>query len=164
MKVHSHHAVDPFSSRWSPHASRRRSAALAAALAVLMLSTAPAGAAPSFIQKEASRNAPEGTMVSVWIGSVFDNAGSTPRFTSAALSTLEYCDVCATIGANDTRIWYRAKTSDELNAMSPPPPTPFTVTLDVAMTNDDGETASGTLSLKTQYERVEPPAGPSLSK
>ena len=164
MKTHPHRAVEPFTSRSSPHAPRRRCAALAAALAVLVLSTAPAGAAPSFNQGNASRNAPPGSLVSVWIGGVFNNAGTNPKFTGAVFSTTEYyVEGEAAIGSGGTRLWYRAKSSDALSAMSPQPPNPFTVTCEVTMTNDEGETASGTISFNTGYERVEPP-GPSLSK
>ena len=164
MKTHPHRAVEPLSSLSSPHAARRLCAALAAALAVLALSTAPAGAAPSFIQKEASRNAPPGHLASVYIGNVFTNAGTSPKFTNAVFSTLEYCVEAETgIGSGGTRLWYRVKSSDALNAMSPQPPNPFTVTAEVTMSNDEGETASGTMSFTTGYHRVEPP-GPSLSK
>ena len=55
---------------------------------------------------------------------------------------------------------------EELNALSPPPPSPFTVTVEVTMANDEGQTATATLTYQTSYDRdepaAEPPAQPTL--
>ena len=45
-------------------------------------------------------------------------------------------------------------TNAELNALDPRPDNPFTFTADVTMTNDEGQTASGTLTFETTYDRI----------
>lgn len=165
MTSHRHQAVDVPAS--SPrHAVQYLFAALVAALTVLMLSTAPVLAAPSWKEINASKTGVPGVLHSFGIPGSFDNAGTNPRWTSAVFSTMEYyVEADTRINASRTHVYLRVKTTDELNAMSPPPPSPFTVDIEVTMTNDEGETASGTKSFTTTYARVEPPTAtaPSLS-
>ena len=85
----------------------------------------------------------------------FDNAGTNPVFTAAEFSTTEYYKQHY---ISNGLVWVEVKTAAELNAMESPPPSPFTVTVAVSMTNDEGQTASGTLTFKTTYDRVEPPS------
>ena len=102
-------------------------------------------------------NSPPGTLVSASIDYHFDDEGTNPRFTAVTFSTTEYYDT-ATIGlnpgVNDDRVYVQAKSTAALNALDPRPPSPFTVTADVTMTNDEGATASGTISFKTYYNRT----------
>ena len=101
------------------------------------------------------QNAPTGMRVSAKVGSWFDNAGPNPRFTRATFSTMDYYVEADTgIGSSDaSRLWVKVKTDAELNALDPAPPSPFTVTANVSMTNDDGATATGTVSFTTNYTR-----------
>ena len=57
----------------------------------------------------------------------------------------------------------QVKSAADLNALSVPPDSPFTVTADVTMTNDERETAAGTVTFETEYER-ETPAAPEQSR
>ena len=141
-------------------AVRRCKGGLPAALAALALmlgaaapaahgSTAPA---PSFKESNSPANAPPGILISIQADWFFDNAGTNPKITEAVFSTTEYYDTHA-IGANDF-LFVQTKTSAELSALSPQPPNPFEVTVDLTMENDEGQTASGTLTLQTTYERT----------
>ena len=49
----------------------------------------------------------------------------------------------------------RPRPSEELNALDPPPDNPFTVQVTLTMTNDEGETATGTVDYSTEYEKDE---------
>ena len=85
---------------------------------------------------------------------LFDNAGTNPRITGAEFSTTEYYkDHSISRG----RLWVQAMTAAQLNALPTPPPSPITVDVAVTMANDEGQTASGTITLETTYDRVEPP-------
>ena len=48
----------------------------------------------------------------------------------------------------------QAGTDAELSALLPPPASPFTVDDTVTMANDDGRTASDTVTFETTYERL----------
>ena len=85
---------------------------------------------------------------------VFDNAGRNAKFTSVEFSTLDYYNKTYTGIAPGGRLWVQVRTSAELNALPSPPPSPFTVEATVTMTNDEGQTASGTLKLKSTYHRA----------
>ena len=130
----------------------RSAAALAAA--VLVWSGAQAVAAPTF-SATGVVNAPVGVLFSVSVEDKFDNAGTNPRFTDAAFSTLEYYNSTSISDAySGRRLFVQVKTAAQLNAMSPPPPSPFTVTVEVTMTNDEGQTATGTITFETSYARA----------
>ena len=168
MTFNLHRFVEPFSSAWSTaegsstRTSRRRLAAFAAALAaVLMLSGTPAAAAPTFQTQSSHISAPPDVLVSVSAEDNFDNAGTNPRFTDVAFTaTAFYSDS----GIVDGVLQVRAMTAADLNALSSPPPTPFAVSATATMTNDEGETATGTLTFETYYARQEntssTPVGP----
>ena len=104
-------------------------------------------------------NAPAGILVSATVENAFDNAGTNPRFTGATFSTLDYY-ISADSGLRSGRVYARAKTADQLNALPEPPSNPFTVTATVTMENDNGHTATGTVEFKTSYEKEEPVADP----
>ena len=100
--------------------------------------------------------APPGVMVSASLPNYFDNPGTNARFTSFTLSTDEYyhaAGIGGTPGVNDDHLYVQVKTTAELNALDSPPPSPFTVTATVTITNDEGTTATGTISFKTTYVR-----------
>ena len=130
-----------------------RAAALAAAL---LLGAAPvafapeAAAEPTFKTGLEVRKATPGILITAAAVDAFDNAGTNPRYTEAAFSTMEYY-VEAYTRIYDGLLFLQPKTSEELNALASPPPNPFTVTVEVTMTNDEGETATGTLKFKTDY-------------
>ena len=109
----------------------------------------PAG--PTFVQTAAIVAYP-GFLTYVNAADVFDNAGTNARFTSVEFSTMEYYK--STSGLRSWRVWADVKSDEDLSALRPPPPNPFTVTAEVEMTNDEGQTASGTLTFKTTYTRV----------
>ena len=152
MKTHPHRAVERLSSPSSLHAARRRGAAVGAILAVLMLGTSAAVAAPTPKQSEPAplgAGAAATQVAEAW----FDNAGTNPIFTGVTFSTLEYYDAAVTGLTSGGRILVRVKTAAQLNALASPPPNPFTVTAVTTMTNDEGATASGTLSFKTAWAK-----------
>ena len=91
-----------------------------------------------------------GIVVSITAGEVFDNAGTDPKFTDVEFSTTEYYDT-ADSRIQSGRLFVKAKTAAELSALASPPDSPFTVTATVTMTNDEGQTASGTVELVTSY-------------
>ena len=108
-----------------------------------------AAAAPVF-SETGTRNAPAGVLIYALAEGTFDNAGTNPRITAADFSTTEYYSVHR---ISDGRLWVQPMTAEELNALSSPPPSPITVDVTVTMTNDEGETASGTITFETPYER-----------
>ena len=109
--------------------------------------------APTFSDTEA-RNAPAGVLVSVWAEGLFDNAGTNPKITDAVFSTTEYYSEHS---ISRDRLFVLPKTDAELSAMTPPPPNPFSVDVTVMMANDEGQTASGTVTFRTEYQRTPAP-------
>ena len=125
----------------------------------------PEEEAPSFSQT-ATWNAPPGIQVYATAQTAFNNAGTNPTLTNAVFSTTKYYSVHDIVNGI---LGVRPKTSAELNALAEPPPNPFTVDVTVTMTNDEGQTASGTITFRTEYERPPattpvPPAGPPPSQ
>ena len=141
-----------------------RAAALALPAAVWL--TAPAAAEPT-ISEDAIQNALPGVLIAVLADNAFDDAGTNPRITDAAFSTTEYFSVHQIDGG---QLWVQPKTDAELNALSPPPPSPFLVDATVTMANDEGETAEGTITFRTTYDRTAPeepggePPAPTISE
>ena len=115
--------------------------------------------APSFSQT-VSVTAHPGVPVTLAVDSVFDNAGTNPRFTGATFNTTTYLDRTVS-GISDTEpadeLTVAVLTAAELNALSPPPPTPFSFYVNVTMENDEGQTASGFITFRTIYSRIAPP-------
>ena len=171
MKTNQHRAVELPASPPSRRAGRCRCAALVAALAVLTLSTTAAVATPTFdtATVSAETRAFPGIVTTLAPYHLFDNEGTNARFTLVTFSTLAYYDESSTglLGTGNSHgqfLFVKAKTNAQLNAMdSPPPNNPFTVTANVTMTNDEGETASGTASFITPWTEAEPPPGPTLT-
>ena len=107
-------------------------------------------ATPSPQPQTTAITAPPGVLVSLTAADNFDDAGTNPRFTSATFSTTEYY---STAGIRDGVLWLQARTAQELNALDSPPASPFTVTVDASMTNDEGDTATTTFTFETTYDR-----------
>ena len=99
---------------------------------------------------------PGQTVISYAAG-MFRNSGTNPRYTSADFSTTDYYSVHE---IRDGNIVVQVKTEAQLNALASPPDSPFTVSVEVTMANDEGHTASGTLQIITYYEKAAaaPPA------
>ena len=175
MKTHPHRAVDLPASSPSRRAGQRLSAALVAMLAAVMLNTT-AAAAGLTLKPDGAENVglPVGVAVLIEPRTVFTYpgkesataylpAGTNAKFTSAVFSTMEYYDDSVTgshLGGK--YLVLKTKTTADLNAMGNPPPNPFTVTIDVTMTNDEGDTASARLYAKTTWHKA-PRPGPTLS-
>lgn len=139
-----------------------RAAALAL-LAAVVLAT-PAAAEPAFSQTDSISVSPGGE-IRVPVRDVFADSGTNPVFNSFTFSTTAYIDSSLTGFASGTSgavsgadtgdvLIVTVLTNDELNALDPRPDSPFTFTADVTMTNDESQTASGTLTFKTAYDRA----------
>ena len=125
----------------------------------------PATPTPTFTGSQAARNAPPGIAISVSAADEFDDAGTNPRFIGTVYSTTAYYDDKSTgIDSSTGNLVVQAKTTAELNALASPPDSPFTVTVEVTMTNDEGATASGTLTFTTSYTRTPSGGGPDVSE
>ena len=155
MKMHRDWVVEP---------SGRSCAALAAALAltVLALGATPALAAPA-IRGSGVVYAPAGATISVSAAGEFDDAGTNPRFTEAVFSTLDYYNMAGIPEHNPKRLFVEVKSPAELNALASPPDSTFSVTVEVSMTNDEGEEATGTLTFQTTYTRAPSAETPSAA-
>ena len=106
---------------------------------------------PPTVSRTAAVNAPAGVLMSATAADLFDNAGTNPSITGAIFSTTDYYNEHS---ISNGRLWLQAKSPTELNALSSPPPSPFTVDVTVTMTNDEGQTASGTITFETTYGRA----------
>ena len=132
--------------------SFRRGAALALAVAALALSGTQAAAAPTQ-REDRTLNAPPGVLVSILAFAAFDNAGTNPRITNAVFSDTTYYNT-AMLREDNGIVFIEAKSEADLNAMSPRPDSPIRTTVVVTMTNDEGQTATGTFTLETAYEKA----------
>ena len=97
-----------------------------------------------------SQSAPPDVSASGWASYYFSNAGAGARLTDVSFSTMDYYNASRT-GLFGGFLDVTAKTSEELNAMDPAPPNPFTVEVTLTMTNNAGETATGTVVYTTSY-------------
>ena len=164
MTAERHRNTQPSNSRGAaagstrPHGSASRFAGFAAAVAAaLLLGGAPVAAEPTFRSWNASFDFLADNSYRISAGAhLFTDAGTNPRFTDVVFSTLEYYRSGST-GIQDGVLVVTIKSATELSALASPPSSPFTVTADVTMTNDEGETASGTLQLKTTYTATSAP-------
>ena len=102
-------------------------------------------------------NASAGALTSVSADQVFDNAGTNAKFTNVDFySTYYYSEA----GFSDAgQVWVKVKTDAELNALDVVPPNPFTTSASVTITNDEDQTATGTVSFKTTYAKPDSPSG-----
>ena len=142
----------------STRTGQRRLAALAAALAatVLLLGGTPAAAQPTpkdvgVIDIDPGEHKFRRASGAYGLG-LFDNAGTNPRITKAEFSTKEYYHP-GDSGIYGNSVNVVVKTTAQLNALPVPPDSPFDVTVDVEMTNDEGETAEIKLTFRTAYDR-----------
>ena len=123
--------------------------------------------APVFVLTETVSVAP-GETVTLTVDDVFDNAGTNPIFLGVAFAPGEGFESGASgppirmvgnIGTDEgdgNEISVQVYTSEDLNAMAFPPSSPFTILVPVTMRNDEGQTASGTITLETTYTRETP--------
>ena len=102
-------------------------------------------------------DAPPGERVSTEAGDVFAYAGTNPRFTAATFSTTDYY---TTSSVEDGVLVVQAKSDAELSDLDPPPSTVFRVTVDVTMTNDEGQEGTGALTFVTVYRKSKRQEGP----
>ena len=141
-----------------------RAAALALPIAVGFAAPATAAAVPTIVEGR-TVNAPAGVRIGVDAEGSFDNAGTNPQITDAVFTASEYHSVLEVVSG---RLFVRAKTNAELNALPLPPPNPFTIDVTVTMANDEGQTASGTITFSTTYDRtvgltLSPPIAPAAT-
>ena len=94
--------------------------------------------------------APAGTSVSAFASYFFKNAGSGAELTEAEFQTLQYYDADST-GVSDGILDITVKSSADLAALPYPPPKPFEVKITLTMTNNAGETATGTVTYMTNW-------------
>ena len=97
-----------------------------------------------------TQHAAPGSMASGWASYFFSNAGAGAKLTDVSFSTMEYYNADRT-GLFGTFLDVTAKSSEELSAMDPPPPNPFTVQVTLTMTNNAGQTVTGTVDYITNY-------------
>ena len=119
-------------------------------------SSTPSGPAPT--PNHSTRNGVPGILHSHKLSDSFNNAGTNPRFTEVTFDKPEYLDVPTSgqiVGPSEadseSRFFVRAKTHAQLRALFSPPPSPFTVKATAAMTNDEGHTATVTVTFTTNY-------------
>ena len=97
-----------------------------------------------------SQGAPPDVSATGYASYFFSNAGAGARLTAVSFSTMDYYNATRT-GLFGPYLDVTAKTSEELSAMDSPPPNPFTVQVELTMTNDAGQTATGTVDYVTRY-------------
>ena len=122
---------------------------------------APPSVTPPTFAQTAALNAAPGVLVTLPVADAFDNPGTNPRYASANYSTTavyySLAGVSLTSGGHFGTLVVQAKTAAELNALASPPASPITLTAEVSMTNDEGQTATGTITFQTHYARGTPP-------
>lgn len=91
----------------------------------------------------------------------FDNAGTNPRITFVFYEADYYASVST--DANGKTLSVQVKTSEQLRALTPPPPNPFAVEFSLTMENDEGHTATGTVTFETWYDHEADDTGTSPS-
>ena len=117
---------------------------------ISLKTTWPKKAPPGPTLSVTTQHAAPGSMASGWASYFFSNAGAGARLTDVSFSTMEYYDADRT-GLSGTFLDVVAKSSEELNAMDSPPPNPFTVQVTLTMTNNAGQTGTGTVDYITNY-------------
>ena len=140
--------------------------AAALALPIALGPGAPAAAEPTLSLTDPIDVAPNQHTV-VPATAIFSDFGTNATYTSVTFSTTEYLDTSRSgvgtlhgspsLTGSGGHLSVTVLTNDELNALDPKPPSPFTFTADVALTNSEGETASTTLTFQTAYVVLSPP-------
>ncbi|MDE0408215.1 MAG: hypothetical protein OXN81_10175 [Alphaproteobacteria bacterium] len=131
-------------------------------LAAAVAPVAPAAAEPAFSRTDTIRLYP-GTEVFYPVQGVFADFGTNPEYGSVTFSTEEYINSSLTgLGSSSgvdpdaetvDHLIVAVLTNEQLLSLDPQPANPFTFTADVTMTNDEDETASGTLTFEVTYDR-----------
>ncbi len=138
--------------------------AAALVLPVAVGLAAPAAAVPEFAYSSLTINTSSGASYRVPVRGAFLNSGANPRYTKATVSNEDYIEDHSFIEVETEADTFAVeiKTAAALSALDPPPSSPFTFTADVEMTNDEGKTASGTLTFSVTYTQVSasPPPPP----
>ena len=134
-----------------------RTAALALPVAVGL--AAPAAAEPVFLLTDTIALSP-GVGTSFNVREIFENPGERPRINDVTFSDMTYLDSLGSgfPGEEARNFYVTVLTNGELNALEPRPDNPFTFTADVTMTNDGGDTVSGTATFEVTYVQTEPEA------
>ena len=109
----------------------------------------PEAAEPEFVG-QGMWLAPPGALVVILPVDLFSHAGTNPRFTDAKFSTMEYYEPSSGIGGNRSLL-VKAKRTGKLRALPSPPSNPFDVRITVTMTNDEGRTATATMTFETPW-------------
>ena len=131
-----------------------RMLALSAALgfaAPVAFGPAVSQAEPTLKESDEPRLAPPGVLISFIASWTFDDAGTNPTITEVEFSTTDYY---STHSISNGIAFLEAKSSAALNALSPRPSSPFTVDVTLTMSNDEGQTATGTVEVETTYDRM----------
>ena len=135
--------------------SRRQGAAVLALLIAVGFA-APAAADPTFSPiTGSSYSIPTGQGVYLPVVAMFNNPGTNPKYTSYSISNTDYVDSSRTGYSSGIRIVTQQtgtlavgiKKGAELAELDDPPSYPFEFQVTMSMANDEGETASGTLTL-----------------
>ena len=139
---------------FTTHGRGRGALTAALAAAALLLGAAPAAAEPVFAAPSTPLDISIGNLpTGITVTNLFDDVGTNAKFTEAVFSTTEYYSRHE-IQGEGAILLIEPKSHAELNALASPPPSPFQVTVDVTMTNDEDQTASGTVILETLYNRT----------
>ena len=157
LRLDRNRVVEPSSSsRGVP--ARRSTLVAALALTVLMLGAVPAVAMGKATHEPAPDmiNAPAGTIVSVKAEDAFDDAGTSPEYTSAVILFRDYVESHSTSTDYEgiSRFFLRIKSAETLNALPTPPANPIHTVATVTIKNDEGQTLSRSLTFVTRYRRI----------
>ncbi|MCY4442091.1 MAG: hypothetical protein OXE53_18030 [Deltaproteobacteria bacterium] len=102
-----------------------------------------------------SIDAPAGTQVDIYLKDVFDNTGTNPRFTGWLIHSVAAANYYRSVqfGWPEAVLDVTVKSAADLATyVALGHPTPLTSKSTVTMTNDEGQTAKATLTLKTTLD------------
>ena len=146
---------------------------LGGAALVLAAAVGPAAAEPEFLWTDTLRLNTDSGGIYIPVKGAFSDFGTNPVYNSVTFSTTAYINSSKTgFGPSHYSIDPNAETGEllavvilsdqELVAMQPQPDNPFTFTADVTMTNDEGETASGTFTFEVTWSPYRAPPLPAF--
>ena len=114
---------------------------------------------PTFSHSGTISAAP-GAVTTVLIDDLFDNPGTNPRFVGVGFHSTTYLEFYDIPEATPDRFTVEIMNERDLSALSPQPPRPFSFQADVSMENDEGQTASGTVTFSTTWTPIAVSHGP----